>query len=392
MGLLINIYIKAYVTQKRTMEILNYKHNLSLELTKLDNWDMLISELVKLPNSIAPIRASRLYVYNPVSGKMEDVAKWNLEGAEKNMFYYDGQKCMEEHANIESLFIPCCSSGLATKDETKSSKEYCLPITYANSLIALIQFKLKAAKYLSDEQTEIFDSIRPEIALALKAAWEQKKLSEIRIAETALAERHSLSTYLHDNLSQNLAYVCLKLDQLTAENEGVSISQLRRDLQSMKDSAQDSYEIVRGMLETIHPKTTPRIINLLREQANKVSKRAHFEIPIEEKGKESAIPLEIQRTVFYVFKEVLNNVEKHAKAKKVDVLVDWREDNLLMTISDDGIGFDPQTLNGNKHFGLDIIRERVDKVNGRVDIQSSVNSGTTIAIRVPIILTQKEKH
>ena len=385
LGLMINLFKKAESAEVRMMEILNFKHQLSLKLIEFEDWGKLVSELVKLPSSIAPVEASRLHVFNPISRKMEDISDWNDGETEKNSFQHDYQKYLEEHEISDLSFGMCLTSGGVNEDGTDQPKEYCLPIIYTNTLLGLFQFKLKTGMDLSEEQAEIFESIRPEITMALKAAWEQRRLSEIKLAETALAERHTVSTYLHDNLSQNLAYICLKLDQLTTENELVSIRSARSDLQSMKAAAQTSYEIVRSMLEETHSVTTPRLINLIRAHAQKVSTRAQFKASIKEVGEELPILPELQQTVFYVFQEALNNVEKHARAKNVVVLVNWGEENLNVTVSDDGIGFSPHSLNGSQHIGLDIMRERVDRVNGRVDIRSSESSGTEIAVFIPIV-------
>jgi signal transduction histidine kinase len=68
----------------------------------------------------------------------------------------------------------------------------------------------------------------------------------------------------------------------------------------------------------------------------------------------------------------------------------WKEECLNMSIADDGIGFDPQNLDGSKHFGLDIMQERVYKVGGQIDVQSATGSGTEINISVPVLSLKKK--
>jgi nitrate/nitrite-specific signal transduction histidine kinase len=202
-------------------------------------------------------------------------------------------------------------------------------------------------------------------------------------SETALAERRTVSHYLHDNLGQNLGYLCFKLDQLIIEKDLLSRENLISDLETMREAANDAYEIVRGTLETIQMETTPQLTNLLIEHAKKVSHRANFELEFKTKGTPYPISPNIQRTVFYIFKESLSNVEKHAKASKVHVLTEWNEENLTVTISDNGIGFDLHSVNTDRHFGLEIMNERISKVNGRLTFTVSENSGTSVNISVP---------
>lgn len=375
-GVLVNFLVKANNAQDHTMEILKHKHNISTELTKLDDWDVLVNELVMLPSRIAAVEASQLQVYNPISSKLEVVKSQSETSDEKYYFHGDCEQYLKENANANSVFEPYTT-------DSDGIKEYCLPLNYGENLLAILQLKLKSGEQLSSNQKEIFESISPEIALALKASQEQKILSEMRMTEMALAERHSLSTYLHDHLSQNLAYLCLKLEQVTTEGETLSIEGWQSDFKHMKDAANQSYDIVRGKIETIHSETTPRLVNLLGEYAKKVSERSHIKISIEKTGNHLPISDDIQRAVFYVYQEAMTNVEKHAKAQNVDVLVSWGENDLTVAVKDDGVGFPVQAVKGTKHLGLEIMQERINKVNGRIDIRSFVNTGTEISIFVP---------
>jgi signal transduction histidine kinase len=100
-------------------------------------------------------------------------------------------------------------------------------------------------------------------------------------------------------------------------------------------------------------------------------------------GKPSALAPDVQRAVFYAFEESLSNAEKHAQASRIDILADWSTDRLKLTISDDGIGFDPHAVNTDRHFGMEILNERMAKVNGRITLTTSENTGTVVSIRVP---------
>jgi len=388
-GVLIHYLNQANARQTHIMQILEYKHNISLKLTEQENWETLTGELLKIPNSIIAIKGSRLFVQNPVSGGFEIMTEWHESGTVPPDFDHDCLTCMQKRSDSNFKFSSCNANAISLNN-LDQPQEFCLPLIYVNSLFAIIQFKLKDGERLSQDQIEIFDNIGPEITLALRASLERKILTEMRAAEAALAERHSVSTYLHDHLSQNLAYICLKLEQLSKEEEFFLSEYKKTDLPHMMDAANQSYEILRDLLETMHPETTPRLVNLIKEHARKESKRAHFEIAIETTGQEFSVSPEVQKAVFYVFLEVLNNIEKHAKAKSVKVLMHWKEECLNMSIADDGIGFDPQNLDGSKHFGLDIMQERVYKVGGQIDVQSATGSGTEINISVPVLSLKKK--
>jgi nitrate/nitrite-specific signal transduction histidine kinase len=167
------------------------------------------------------------------------------------------------------------------------------------------------------------------------------------------------------------------------EKENLSMDTFYADLEQMRKAVNESYEIVRGILETIHSETVPSLTNLLVEHARKVAERAHLQIDFKTRGKPTPLPPEVQRAVFYAFEESLSNAEKHSQASRIDILADWSIDELALTISDDGIGFNPQTIDTEQHFGMEILNERMTKVNGRIKLTTSENSGTVVNINVP---------
>jgi two-component system sensor histidine kinase DegS len=244
-------------------------------------------------------------------------------------------------------------------------------------------FKLDAGSSLTEEQVDIFENIGDDIATVLKAGQDRKILYEIRTSEAALAERREVSHYLHDHLGQSLGYLHIKMDQLISQKNQYSLEAVYEGLETMRAAVNESYEIVRGILETIHFETTPVLTNLLLEHARKISQRANFQIDFKTKGQPINLPTEVQRAIFYAFEESLNNAEKHARASKIGILAEWGLDHFILTISDNGIGFNPQSIDTDQHFGMEILKERMAKVNGRITLTTSENSGTIVIIYIP---------
>ena len=386
--LLIDHLIRANVAQNRALEILKFKHNVSLELTKQENWDGLKNELVRLPARVVDVSATRLQVYNPVSDKLEEDAIWYAKSPLAQDFNQDCQQCIAKRSTA-GLSTGVCVYWSDASGEQKDSPEYCIPIVYGSSLLALIQIIPKDGVAFSSEQIETLESVVPEISLALMASQEQEALKEMQNTRTALAERRTVSTFIHDQLGQNLGFLHLKLDQLV-ENKIVQKDKVvQTDLMRLREVANESYEIVRDILKTIRSETTPNITNLLQEQARSVSRRVGFELNFQTTGKPAPLLPVIQQSVFFTFCEILNNIEKHARANKVDVLVVWNNGVLDVSVADDGKGFEPERVQGDNHFGLQIIKERVAGIKGKIMINSSHNSGTVVSISVPFQSIEK---
>jgi two-component system sensor histidine kinase DegS len=176
----------------------------------------------------------------------------------------------------------------------------------------------------------------------------------------------------------------LKLDQLVASETITHNADIRIELGRLRDIANESYEIVRDILKRMQPETIPHLTNLLREHAGTISRRSKFELDFQYVGKPVHLPANTQQLIFFTFREILSNVEKHACAQRVDILVTWSEQFLDITVADNGKGFDPSMVWSNEHFGLDIMHERISSINGRFVINSSIDTGTVVSLSIPL--------
>jgi signal transduction histidine kinase len=181
-----------------------------------------------------------------------------------------------------------------------------------------------------------------------------------------------------------LGYIHLKLDQLNADPSLKKLPRVRADLERLREVANESYEIVRDILKKIQPETIPHLTNLLHEHAKTISRRAKFELEFKFLGKASYLPTHTQQMIFFAFREILSNIEKHANAHKVQILVTWNQHFLDISVADDGQGFEPGRIDTSEHFGLEIMRERIASINGQLSVNSSENTGTIVSISVPL--------
>ena len=384
MGSLLDSLLKIINTRTKLMKIIDYKHQLSLEFSVYHDWDVLVSQMTRFPSTIALVDKTSLFVRDSLSNQLELAGQWPETGEPVTDLRAMAalQRRLEENPDFCVTFQQCNADHLS-QEIFSQNEVFVLPIQYGKRLLGIIQFKLKEGESLSSDQKDIFTHVGDEFAFVLKAAQERKKYNEMTASETALAERRRVSLYLHDHLGHNLSYLHFKLDQLVSMENEISLETMVSDLKHMRKAAQESYEIVRGTLETLRPETTPVLTNLLLEHARNMSKRANLEIDFKTKGKPAPLPVEVNRAIFYVFEEALSNTEKYAQASKVNVLAEWSRDSFALTISDNGVSFDPESVNIDHHFGLEILRERMQQVNGQVTLHTSKNSGTTVLVQVP---------
>jgi signal transduction histidine kinase len=105
----------------------------------------------------------------------------------------------------------------------------------------------------------------------------------------------------------------------------------------------------------------------------------------------SRLSPDVETSLYRIVQEALNNVIRHAKATRVDVLLEHREGRLSLMVEDDGIGFDWPAASNNGRLGLFGMRERVDMLGGRLIIVSVRGQGTVVKVEVPCVL-QEDTH
>ena len=390
-GLFIELFARSYHIQRRMVKILEYKHDLSLQLTQINDWDSLTARLAQLPGMIVNADESYLLVINLISNKFEIVSHWADDQQSQQTQPWDVNipcpKCFEKVSDNNSRIHLCRND-----EESTPYMAYSLSIAHENFPSTILKFRLKPGLELMPDEEEVLLNISDEIAVALRVGQDHKAFTELQSAEVAMAERRMVSAYVHDQLGQNLAYIHLKLDQIGTNEKMIVSKDVRKDLHQLRVVANESYEIVRDILKKMQPETIPNLTNLLKEHAVLVSKEANFTLDFKYKGKPLPLPSNTQQAIFYAFREILSNVKKHSKASRVIVLVTWNDCSLDISVADNGIGFDPYMVNKEEHFGLEILQERINGLQGTLAMNSSVDSGTMVSISIPVYSPEKVLH
>lgn len=386
-GILYDSASRAINSRTKINRIIEFKHKFSLEFSIYNEWIVLATQLARFPGTVAPVEHSSLYVHDPISNQFDLVSLWPPDQKMAEPFLAATIKeHLKEKAGNPTEFSQC--KPVMQAGGGPNPQVFCLPIRFGQGLLGLIAFSMRDGLELTRDQRDIFTNIGDEIGFAVKVGQDRKTYIEMNASEITLAERRRVSHYLHDHLGHNLGYLHFKLDQLISTKDKLSLEEILSDLEHLRKAAADSYEVVRGTLEAMQPQTTPMLINLLQEHASKVSKRANIKVDFQTSGIPVPLAVDLQRVVFYVFEEALSNAEKHAHASQITVFTDWGADNLTMTISDNGVGFNPTDVNTAQHFGLEILRERLDQVGGQVSLVSAESAGTTISVWLPLPVVQ----
>ncbi len=215
----------------------------------------------------------------------------------------------------------------------------------------------------------------------------RKELADEERRAGILEERGRLAREIHDTLAQGFISIVTHLEA-AEENLPSGTKPVERHLDRAKRSARDNLVEARRLVAALRPEILES--SSLPEALDRVSSRWSEETGIsanlETTGDYEHLPQDLQVTLLRVAQEALSNVRKHAKARRVTLTLSYLEDLVVLDIQDDGTGFLPgataRSLDGG--FGLQAMRERVERLGGQLLIESAPGEGTTLAVQVPL--------
>ncbi len=210
-----------------------------------------------------------------------------------------------------------------------------------------------------------------------------EKLVLRAIIETQENERIRIGKNIHDSLGQKLASVQLFIQGLAIGNENQKNLKI---LNTTKELVNNAINEITGICFNIMPKTL-EVLGLkgaIKELArmNVIEDLLEFNVEVDEMLPRLNIHLEI--AIFRIVQEFTGNAIKHGAAKKIDLRLKFSSNQIIITLNDNGIGFDFKKADRAKGIGLKNIRSRVKSYNGEVIIDSKLNVGTQMKIIIPI--------
>jgi PAS domain S-box-containing protein len=217
---------------------------------------------------------------------------------------------------------------------------------------------------------------------------ERLKALASQLAEVEDAERQRLARELHDRVGQNLTALGINLNIIQMQMPENMSTSVHFHLDDSLSLVELTAEHIRDVMADLRPPVLDDygLVAALRWYAEKVSRRIDIPITVEGEEPDPRMNTRIENALFRIAQEALTNVTKHAQASQVKISVDMVGNILRLSVSDDGIGFDPQHLSeigDSQGWGLLSITERAEAVRGQVQIISSPNQGTTVTVEIP---------
>ena len=195
-----------------------------------------------------------------------------------------------------------------------------------------------------------------------------------------------ISRELHDNVGSQLTFIISILDNL--KGSSVQFDEvIDKKIDTLSNFANKSISELRDTIWVLNSKQLSlselksRMLNFIRDARESVDTiRFHFDFEIE-----SDVELSSKQAInlYRILQEIVNNAIKHADAKDIFVAISQVENALQIKIQDNGVGFDYEAKK-KKSFGLSNIHNRIQEINGTLNVESSKESGTSYVIQIQL--------
>src|SRR3954470_7934906 len=208
-----------------------------------------------------------------------------------------------------------------------------------------------------------------------------------RLVQAEESERRRIAGELHDRVGQTLSALNINLDILLGMLGEKAPADVRMRLRYSLALVDGTLQSIENVMAELRPPLLEEygVGAALGWHAEEFSRRTGIAIEFQDLAKQKNRQLRREAAValFRISQEALNNVAKHAGAKAVHLRLEADEQNMMLTIRDDGQGFDAQAHARPSRYGMTTMKERVMAAGGHLEVESAPGKGTTLRARVP---------
>jgi len=236
-------------------------------------------------------------------------------------------------------------------------------------------------KYLSgdlNQVTRILESAKNRQLIGLKIILAQEE------------ERKRMAREIHDGPAQSLANLVLRTEIAERMLMKQEFQLVQEELMELKSQVRSGLEEIRKIIFNLRPMALDDLglVPTLRKFVQDFEEKTKIHAVFETTGRELRMPSAMEAAIYRLVQEAFSNALKHASPTYVSLEIKFYPKRVHIVIRDNGVGFDvEQTMARSKHsshYGLIGMTERVELLNGKMEIQSAKGQGTKISISIPV--------
>jgi signal transduction histidine kinase len=258
------------------------------------------------------------------------------------------------------------------------------PLIIEKELVGLFVLGRVRTRSFGEEDYRSAATLANQLAVLIKTRWlfaEQEK-------RLILEERNRIARDIHDGVAQSLAGAIMNLETAQRKFTKVPEDSLRLMVEST-GKLRKSLKEVRESIYALRPYPTERVglLAAITAKINMLRREHNIEICLETRGPEFQLSSMVEKIIFDICQESVQNALKHAEASKIDILLSFQKENVMLKVKDNGQGFSLfQAMikaREHPHFGILHMNEAAEKIQAMLQVDSREGAGTEITLTVP---------
>ena len=215
-----------------------------------------------------------------------------------------------------------------------------------------------------------------------QAEAERKRLQE-ELLEVSEAERRRIGRELHDRVASHLSGTAMLAGELVADAEAERTSE-PATTREVRELVQEAAEQARALAHGLNPVKLDGdgLAAALQRLAERQERSDEADCRFDHDDLSSDLDPEASSNLYRIAEEAVHNAVRHGNADRITIRLEQSRDDLILTIQDDGVGFDPAQM--EKGLGLRTMRYRADQLEARLAVEASRGNGTTVQIWMPV--------
>jgi PAS domain S-box-containing protein len=391
----------AYEAERRARTIADALREATVALTRSLDPESVLATLLNFLRRLVPFDRARVMV-------LEEALRVSVRAI------FDGNRVVplppEERPEFEATDHPIVHDILTTGTavlipDIRAHPDWSLPTDHSSEaswmgvplfarghVAGLFSLSKREPDYFNEEHMKLAEAMSSQASVAVENAvlFEQMQASTVRmrllsrgLVEAQENERRNIARELHDEAGQALASLRFGLSLLEAEiDDGGNVAGRVADLIQRTDAVIDG---LHRLAADLRPASLDHVglRAALRQYLRSIGTKFGLAVRFKARGFTSErLPTVVETALYRVIQEAMTNVVRHARATRVDVLVERRDDRVIAMVEDDGVGFDPDQVQRGEHFGLLGLRERAEALGGILTVESAPGAGTTVVVEV----------
>jgi signal transduction histidine kinase len=277
-----------------------------------------------------------------------------------------------------------------------------IPILSGDEVLAVIEFFMREPRREDERLVKVITAVAAQLGLVIERKRAEQMLREneaslrtsyARIQDLAgrlitaqEAERSRIARDLHDDVNQQLAGFSIALSGVKRRLQQSGDATVQEELTRLQQRTIDLANVIRDLSHELHPGVLQHVglVAALKGHCAEFGRQHAIEVTFSAAGGLDGIPHDVALCLYRVAQEALRNVAVHAHAGKAQVTLRSTEDGLELVIADDGQGFDLAEARSVEGLGLISLDERVRLIGGSLAIDTELQHGTEIRVRVPL--------